>query len=122
MKIVANAESVEVSLDTKEIKELGKDKANLDSITSAVKKMQTEYLEAKITAEREADAKVMEARKSVNETVFEYQKEIQKKENRNRTLNTLATNFVRIGVGAGIVYTILNKDTLKSKFFGKKKQ
>lgn len=121
MKIVANAETVEVSLDTKEVKELGKDKSNLESISSAIKKMQTEYLEAKIAAEREYEEKMMEARKSVNETVYEYQKSYQKKENRNRTLNNFATNVVRISVGAGIIYTILNKDTLKSKFFGKKK-
>ena len=121
MKILANAETVEISLDTKEVKELGKDKSNIESISSAVKKMQTEYLEAKITAERESAEKLAEASKSVNKAVYEYQKEIQKKENRNRTLNTLAANVVRISVGAGIIYTILNKDTLKSKFFGKKK-
>lgn len=121
MKIVANTESVEVSLDVKEVKEFGKDKKNLETISAAVNKMQKEYIEAKITAEREYDEKMMEARKSVNEAVYEYQKTIQKKENRNRTLNTLATNVVRISVGAGIIYTILNKDTLKSKFFGKKK-
>lgn len=122
MKIVAKPESVEISLDTKELKEFGKDKKNLETISTAVNKMQKEYIEAKITAERETDEKMMEARKSMNETVYEYQKTIQKKENRNRTLNNFVTNVVRISVGAGIIYTILNKDTLKSKFFGKKKQ
>lgn len=113
MKITANTESVEISLEDREIKELGKDQTKYKPVFDAVKKMQTDYIAAKVTAQREATDEMIKKISEVNKEVFEH--------NRIVMFKNILTNIVRIGVGSAIVYSIINKDELKAKYFKNKK-
>lgn len=121
MKITANTESVEISLEDREIKELGKDQTKYKPVFDAVKKMQTDYIAAKVAAQREETDEMFKKVSEVNKEVFENTRKIQKKTNRIVIFKNILTNIVRIGVGSAIVYSIINKDELKAKYFKNKK-
>lgn len=121
MKITANTESVEISLEDKEVKELGKDQTKYKPVFDAVKKMQTDYIAAKVTAQREMTEELINKTSEANKEVFEHTRKLQKKANRVKVFNNILTNVVRVGVGSAIVYTIINKDDLKAKYFKNKK-
>ena len=121
MKITANTESVEISLEDREIKELGKDQTKYKPVFDAVKKMQTDYIAAKVTAQREATDEMIKKISEANKEVFENTRKIQKKTNRIVTFKNILSNIVRIGVGSAIVYAVINKDELKAKYFKNKK-
>ena len=121
MKITANTESVEISLEDREIKELGKDQTKYKPVFDAVKKMQTDYIAAKVTAQREATDELIKKISEANEEVFEHTRKLQKKANRVIVFKNILSNIVRIGVGSAIVYAVINKDELKAKYFKNKK-